>query len=190
MKRFALPLLAMALSSPAYAQDIDPNWTGYYIGAEVSGLLDGELEIDLGVATGIVELDGLQYGLFGGYRYELGSFVIGGEYDFSGARTELVGLSGSTRLSLHRGGVELGYAVGRFLPYATAGIAHIRFRGEGGTFTDTGTFAGVGLDYRLRGASTLGVEVNGFDFGPLDGGFPFPTTPELTTVGINYSVSF
>ena len=191
MKRIALPLIAAVLTSPAYAHSADaPQWQGYYAGFEVSSTQNGELVFELAPGvTSAIDLDGLQYGLVGGYRYQFADFVVGGEYNFEGGRTDLVGFSGSTKLALHTAGVEVGYAVGRFLPYATAGLAHIRFNGEGGTFTDTGTFAGIGLDYRVRAQATIGVEINTHQFDTLSGTV-LPTTPELTTIGLNYTVDF
>lgn len=190
MKRFALALAAMAFAAPLSAQDVSPSWDGYYVGLELSNIQDGALVTDLGIVTFRTEIEGLQYGITGGYRRSFGQLVVGGEYDYSGARTNLVGLGGSTRLSTHRGGIEVGYAVGRFLPYATAGLAYIRFNGEGGTFTNTGSFAGVGLDYQVQEFSTLGIEFNTHNFGDLDGGLVFPISPELSTIGISYTIGF
>ncbi|MEM9318048.1 MAG: outer membrane beta-barrel protein [Pseudomonadota bacterium] len=192
MKRIALPLIAMAFSSPVFAQDADPGaWQGYYAGLQLDSIQDGALVSDLGGGlTAEIELDSIQFVFFGGYRHQIGNFVVGGEYDLAASRTDLVGFGGSTKQTVHRLGVELGYAAGRFLPYASAGLAHIRYNGDGGTFTDTGSFAAVGLDYRLRERSTLGVEVINHEFGELSGGFTFPITPELTTVGVNFSVDF
>lgn len=187
MKHFALPLLAMALASPVYAQTAPAPWTGYAVGFQFDDITSGEL--DNGISP--IDLDGAQYTFFGSYRTALAdTVVLGAEYDLSSSRVDLVGFSGSTRQTVHRLGFELGYAVGRFLPYAGFGISHIRFDGDGGTFTDTGSYTSLGVDYRLNGYGAIGLELNNHAFGTLSGGLALPTTPDLTTIGLSYGISF
>lgn len=190
MKNFALPLLAMVFAAPLQAQDA-ANWQGYSAGLQLDIITDGALVTDLGGGVTVsADLEATQFTFFGGYRQQFSNVVLGTEYDLASGRTTLVGLGGSTRQTVHRLGFELGYAFGDFLPYAGAGIAHIRFNGDGGTFTDTGSYTALGVDYHLRGNSSVGIELTNHSFGELNGGLALPVTPELTTFGINYAVSF
>lgn len=190
MKRIALPLIAMAFSTPAIAQDTDPVWQGYYAGIQV----DHYAGFELTDGVDSVGLSTTSFTLFGGYRTEVSGFILGAEYDLSSSRTGIdttppPGVSSSTRLTHHKLGFEGGYAVGRYLPYVQGGLSHIRFDGDGGTFTNTGTYFGVGLDYQVGVASTVGVELTGYSHGDLSN-LPGNIRPELSTIGINYAISF
>ena len=68
MKYYVLPLLAMALSSPAYAQDAASGpWDGFYVGLQVDALPDSEFSVDaFPTVTG--EIEGVNAGIFMGYR--------------------------------------------------------------------------------------------------------------------------
>lgn len=120
------------------------DWTGPYGGLSY-GRLMAETDND--------DEDGQVYGLFGGYDYDFGTFVLGGELDFQATddyTLDGVDVDSVTRLKL-RGGYDLGQA----LVYATAGVARADTSLDGDV--DGGVY-GLGLDYRVTERMTVGVE--------------------------------
>ncbi|MEP4195718.1 MAG: outer membrane beta-barrel protein [Aliishimia sp.] len=121
------------------------DWTGGYVGL---GL--GSLDID---GSGTAGGDDITYGLHGGYDYDFGRFVVGGELEFDGTDIDLGGAATAdsvTRLKL-RGGYDLG----RTLIYATAGAAEV----DTSLGSDTGAFGGIGAAYQINDRFYVGGEV-------------------------------
>ncbi|MBB05134.1 MAG: hypothetical protein CML03_06395 [Pseudooceanicola sp.] len=125
------------------------DWTGFYFGAGV-----GTGEWDRGAASG----SGRNEGVFVGYDYDFGNYVLGGEAQYIGNDVVIGGqaLQGVTRVK-----AKAGYDAGRALVYTTAGYAYADSSAGGGN----GYVAGVGLDYEVMDNVTVGAEYlyNEFD---------------------------
>lgn len=202
MRRTALGLGALTvLSSAAYAADLPPrpvpsykapayvtyNWTGFYVG--------GHIGYGWSKITGTDPLDGTSAdatlrGFLGGgqvgYNYQIGSWVLGIEGDYSWAdvkRTE------ADPLGLGAGEAEvkhdyfatitgrLGYAFDRWLWYLKGGGAWTRDKwdvtdGIGGTatgsFNRSGWLIGGGVEYAFWNSWSAKLEYNYLSFGGQD----------------------
>lgn len=194
MNRFVLPLIAMALSSPAAAQgDALSDWSGVYFGAQ--GELFPSSEVSFSNAPSVVaELEGVHTGVFIGYRRQFNSIVVGGELDYVGGDTDLTSSTPGfaavgTSTAMARVGAEVGYAAGRFLPYGTLGFARFTYRDTAsGDVSSNGTFFGVGLDYQTGANTSLGVEILQQGFSDFD---TIPTlNTDVTTIGVNFAIRY
>jgi len=129
------------LITPAIAADIEPiieeaaayNWTGFYVGAhvgygeaDVNGEFDQE---DTGLIFGL-EPNGLIGGVHAGFDWQISSFVLGVEGDFSWADWEddigpnIDGENASAEVDwLATLRARLGFALDNFLVYGTVGGA-------------------------------------------------------------------
>jgi opacity protein-like surface antigen len=164
------------------------DWTGAYGGIQLEY---GDVTTDdTAAGLGDLEGDGALYGVFGGYRYDLGNVVVGAELDLNFADIALEDSSGAevgTLESVHRLGGEIGYDAGPALFYGTAGVAQASAEISGSDFDDTGYFFGAGMDYMLTEQVTVGAEVLQHEFDDFDG-----TGQDIsaTTFGINAAFRF
>ncbi len=160
-KKFTLAATAIALGSapvlggspePAYIEpevavpvSTSPDWTGFYVGAQV-----GFANID---ATTGNSGDGLIGGIVGGYDWDLGNWVVGAgaDYDFADIGVGVTDVESIWRLRL-RGG----YKLGNGLAYGTAGYAHADTDNAG---DDGGYFVGLGYEHLVTQSFSLGAEV-------------------------------
>ncbi|MDP3341254.1 outer membrane protein [Frigidibacter sp.] len=173
----ALPALAGGLTEPVYEAApvyapapivATPNWAGGYTGV-VLGYADDTVDItdDLGVSPDDQpNPKGGLAGLTGGYNFQSGNWVYGVEADIAAtdlsdkgtfdASTDEYDVDVSSMATL-RG--RVGYDMGRWMPYATAGIAAAKadyaFESAGATLYDddntmTGYSAGVGAEYAIN----------------------------------------
>ncbi len=135
------------------------DWTGFYAGAQAGF---GTLTRD--VPGGDFDEDYNAYGLHAGYNYDLGSLVLGAEaaYDRFDLQT-----TGNTA-DVGRLGARVGYDLGKFLPYATAGVASLSTNIGSGDATDMGYYYGFGVDYRVTDSITTGVQLLRQEFNDFD----------------------
>ena len=181
------------------------NWSGFYLGANGGGAWgDSRWQ---GTGNGKVDLSGGMAGGTAGFNWQTGSVVLGVEGDIDWA-----GLSGSsasatcpggncgtseTWLSTVRG--RAGYALDRFLPYVTGGLAVGDIRAAtpglpGGSATNTGWTLGGGVEFALPGnwsakAEYLHVDLGSFNCGTGCGGTPNENVALRENVfraGVNY----
>lgn len=146
------------------------NWGGLYVGGQI-GTFDSEssaLVSDFLTADDLIDLDldpsfldetidiglnGTAFGLHIGYMYDIGNLVLGAELDYDQINfDELSGSIQGVTVSENVDGEDgtiarlkgrVGYNAGRFLPYATAGVARLDVDSE-----DTnGTFYGAGVAF-------------------------------------------
>ncbi len=138
------------------------DWTGFYAGGSL-----GFGTLDVPGVDG--DFEGLTFGGHAGYNYDLGSIVLGAELE--GALTNDFTNDGAD-LELDqvlRAKVRAGYDAGAYLPYVAAGWAQATVGTGGDDLEDTGYFYGVGLDYALSDAITVGGEVLRHEFEDFDG---------------------
>lgn len=140
--------------APVAPVDTGSDWTGGYVGLQYG---KGDVDVDTPAITfpsGLVEpeesasvdIDG--YGIHGGYLHDLGKFVVGGELDFN----KLDNDDGDVDMWRLRG--RAGYDLGRWLPYASLGMARLSADDE----SENGVSYGVGVDYKVTDNFTIGAE--------------------------------
>ncbi|WP_417270523.1 outer membrane protein [Celeribacter sp.] len=184
--------LTAALSAPAVAGTIeapapDPvvptaapvytapsgEWTGAYVGGT------------LGYGWGADVADGADdatYGVFGGYNYDFGNFVLGGELEYleSDLATGGASVDDMTRLKL-----RAGYDLGKALVYGVVGANYANATIGGTDYSDTGVTYGLGMDYAVTDQWTAGFEVLQNDFSEFDN-----SGSDLSAVTVGARASF
>ncbi|MCV2864339.1 outer membrane protein [Albidovulum sediminicola] len=152
------------------------DWTGGY----VTGRLG------YGDVTDPTGGDGLTYGIGGGYDWDLGDWVVGVAGNYDGANIDL-DTAGDSLDSIARLGVRAGRDLGSTLVYATAGAARADATIGGADLSDSGWYAGIGLDYALTDRMTVGGELLTNRFDDFDG-----TGSDLraTTASVNLGLRF
>ncbi len=171
MKKFLVlgaSILALSLSAvgPARA-DGSYDWSGSYFGIKGGGAFDGTTVNSAGgLTSGDFAVDGFIIGAMSGYSLQYGNLVFGIDSDISFA--DIDGTSSAPAcittctteieyLSTTRG--RIGYAMDRFLPYATGGLA---------TGLVDGTIAGVNGKSKFHIGYALG---GGVEWAFMEGWF-------------------
>lgn len=158
------------------------NWSGFYTGLH-AGYGWGRSRHDDPVlgSTGNFDADGWLLGGLLGVNYQVGQTVWGVEADmnwtdFSGSTSCGVGISCSTSTDwLGTARARLGYAVDRFMPYVTGGVAFGKVKaGETGLGTTSSTrvgwTAGLGAEYAFTENMSWKTEYLYVDLGKFDCG--------------------
>ncbi|WP_320238114.1 outer membrane protein [Cognatiyoonia sp. IB215182] len=143
---------------PANTDDVD--WSGLYLGGQASlPKVDARSLEDIG--------DGIAMGVHGGYLQDVGQLVIGAEVEVS--LTAIESWSDDFPLStIAAGHVRAGYDLGSFLPYVAVGVSQARLAGDVDE-TDNGTFARVGIDYRLTENLSVGGQYTHYRYDDFAG---------------------
>jgi opacity protein-like surface antigen len=188
----ATPALAGSLDDPIVSPEppkpvaVDPaptgpDWTGFYAGGSL-GYADAT---DSTFVTD--EFDGLTYGVHAGYDRDFGGAVLGGELELSGFDVEDPEFRPTLEIdSILRAKLRAGYNAGNWLPYLTAGVAQLTTSGNVDD-SDTGSFYGVGVDYRVGDDIRVGAEVLDHQFDDFaSSNFDF----DVTTVSARVSFEF
>ena len=230
--RFALAglgLIALGAAAPANAADIRIprkampapayvhtyyNWTGFYVGAHVGyGWADfSGTDAPLGVVGGSTTANGLIYGGQVGFNYQLGSWVLGieGEFSFGDVKSSqsLLGIAtGEVKLDrIYTVAGRVGYAFDRTMIYGKFGGAWtneeynftlLGLTAATGSADRTGWVLGAGVEYAFLGNWSAKLEYNYMDMGSkpvtlttLGGLVVTPANVDLTVqtikAGINY----
>lgn len=127
-------------------------WTGFYAGLQYG---KGSADLDYAGTSTDSDFDG--YGLHAGYQRNFGRFVGGAELDYNALSLDDDG--GDADLVRLR--ARAGYDMGRFLPYATLGAAHIKGDSD---LSETGLTYGLGADFKVTENFTVGAEYSRNDF--------------------------
>ena len=141
-------------AAPAFAAS-GGSWTGGYAGLQL-----GHADVD---GSGAADGDDFIYGIHGGYRYDFGTFVLGGEVDFDAGDIDLSGAA--TVDSVARLKLQAGYDFGQALAYFTAGVADV----DTSLGSDTGDFYGIGFAYQVTDGYTVGAELLEHEFDNIGG---------------------
>ena len=159
----AAPAFAGGMAQPAQEPYIAPvmvvapvtmDWSGFYAGAQL-----GYGDVSSKNVLPVLDGNGAIGGLHAGYRADFGQFVTGVELAYNATNIDLsptVKMDSLTQLKLMGG-----YDMGRALVYGTVGAAHAKTS----LGSDNGWAVGLGMDYALNDAWTLGAEFthNRFD---------------------------
>jgi len=197
------PVMTAPAAAPvaaAPAQTAASDWTGFYVGGQVGTMqLDTEFaatDFDQTAPAGDtveVEADGTFVGIHAGYMRDLGAFVVGAEFDydvidFDDITATYDGVTftesaGDTDDTVARLKLRAGYDAGRFLPYATAGLARIDSEDE----NTNGTFFGAGVAFAATDNILVGGEILQHKFDDVfDSGIDY----DITTMSLRASYKF
>lgn len=147
---------------------VGADWTGFYVG----GAVNTSIEED--------DAEGETYGLFAGYNKDFGSIVAGAELGYADASDLTFG--GVAADDIITAKAKVGYDMGKFLPYATLGAAQLTLDGA----DDIGYTYGVGVDYALTNAWTIGAEIAQYEFEEFNDGADL----SATTAGLRAAFNF
>jgi outer membrane immunogenic protein len=185
----AEPLPTPDFIAPEPAND----WTGFHLGA-LLGWTWADAETD--AAEGDVDADGVDGGVYAGFDYQMGNFVLGAEGDLivSGVDGEEgplsldQGLNGSLR-------ARAGVALDQFLLYGTGGAALTEVElGRGGAGDDAtlwGWTVGAGAETMITDNITARVEYRYTDYEDETfsiGGPPASVESDLSTHSVRAGV--
>lgn len=134
---------------PAAPVNLGGDWTGGYVGLSFGSL---SIEDDSN------DDDSASYGVFGGYDYDFGRFVLGGELEYQGA--DDLSVNGVDYDGISRAKLRAGYDAGPALVYLTGGAAHVE--------DTTGATLGLGMDYKVTDNFTIGAEYLADKFDDVD----------------------
>lgn len=157
------PAEPVVMAPPPAPMDTSGDWGGFYVGAQLGY---GFGEADNGAATN--DFDGLLGGLFAGYNWDLGNFVLGLEGDYNLADLQFDG-DPSTIDQIARIKLRGGYDMGRTLIYAVGGAAYANATDTGiGDLSDWGWALGAGADYQFTDRWVGGIEYLYHSFDDFD----------------------
>ncbi|MEO0503599.1 MAG: outer membrane beta-barrel protein [Pseudomonadota bacterium] len=174
---YRMTALALALAAApvaAFAQGATGgNWTGGYAGLQLGyGDVDG---------SGAADGDDFIYGAHAGYRYDFGTFVLGGEIDYDFADIDLNGAAEVD--SVARLKAQAGYDFGKTLAYFTAGLAEV----DTSIGDESGEFYGIGFAYQITDQYTFGAELLEHNFDDIGGS---GVEADATTFTVRGSIRF
>jgi outer membrane immunogenic protein len=159
------------------------DWTGLYVGGQLGY---GEVTISELNNEPVNNDDdnGLTYGAHVGYMYDLGTLVLGGEfeYDLTDISVAAVNLDID---SIMRVKGRVGYDVGAFLPYVTGGVVRATFDNDA---EYDGDFYGLGAAYKFSDSLLVGAEVLQHKF--YEGDAPVGAGVRATTAAARVSFQF
>lgn len=155
----AEPMTEPMIAAPVEIAPVSADWSGFYVGGQL-----GYGDVSSNIAG--VDGNGAIGGLHAGYRYDFGQFVAGAELAYNGANIDLgptSKLDNVTQLKLMGG-----YDLGSTLVYGTVGAAHAKANLAGVNHSDTGYLVGLGMDYAINDAWTVGAEIAHHRFNDFD----------------------
>lgn len=145
---------ALATTSPALA---DSDWTGFYGGAQL-----GYANVDTNISGSNGDVIG---GLIAGYDYDLGTWVVGGGFDYDFADVSIA--NGAVDVeSVWRAKLRAGVKVGDGLAYGTGGYAQADTDILG---SDDGYFIGLGYEHMVTENFSVGGELLYHEFDNFSG---------------------
>ena len=164
------PQISATVERPAF------SWTGFYAGGTIGkqgvdltkdeqakvGWTGGGFPIYETFKTRMDDRD-TTYGVFAGYRHQFGNQIVAGA-EASYTRTgKLFTEDWQSSQTVETWAVEgqLGYAIGRALPYAAAGYAQV----EG----EDALSVSLGLDYAITDRVIVGAKYTRYDVGEVSG---------------------
>lgn len=168
----AAPLSAMAggmaapMTEPAVMPVVEeivvtPDWTGFYGGAAV-GFGDVSSSVDALGGSGLIG------GLFAGYRYDFGQWIVGIEGDYDWADISLNDDLPASLDSVYRLKLQAGVDAGQTYFYGTAGWAWADATVAGDGLSSDGWLAGVGADFAVNESWLVGGELLFHQFDDFD----------------------
>lgn len=164
------------------------SWSGLY-----AGVTGGYGWGTFGTTAGDIDSDGFNGGIFGGYNYQNGNIVVGGDADVgyswadgaSAAGVAEQGWNGALR-------ARFGYALDPVLLYAAGGVAMTQGELSDGLVTDDNTHfgwtIGAGAEALLTENIFSRVEYRYTDYGSKTYTLTAPTSADLNTHEVRFGV--
>jgi len=203
----AADLPSRPVKAPIYAVAAVYNWTGFYVGANLGGAWSN-VAVNSNFAAGEWSFNNSNFMLGGqlGYNYQIGQFVLGGEWEFdwaNGSKTSGFHPTalGPLQASFNSDWVmtlaaRFGFAVDTWLFYAKAGGGWTQVNNQlknpaGGmvannSSTNAGWLVGGGIEYAFAQNWTGKIEYS--YLGLNDNTFSANGTPRRITVSPNLSM--
>jgi opacity protein-like surface antigen len=144
------PVIVQPTPAP---MNLGGDWTGAYGGLSLGSAWVEDDDFDDSEMI---------YGVYGGYDYDFGQFVLGGELDYQTG--EDLSLGGNEVDDIVRLKARGGYDLGRTLVYGVLGAAQLNL--DDGD--DTGWVAGLGAEYLVTDNVSLGAEYLYHQFDDFD----------------------
>jgi len=141
------------------------DWSGYYLGASVGNVTEGELEYNTGLVQEIEEA--MPFGFFIGYQSQNGRLVFGGEFAYAAA--EDIELENAiVDVAYGEGDLKarLGYDFGNVLGYGVISRSAVAVATSAEDIVASGLGFGFGADIKVSHNFTVGAE---FMFRDLNG---------------------
>ncbi|WP_176715453.1 outer membrane protein [Thioclava sp. SK-1] len=166
---YTTPTVEAPAMAPVAVAPANLDWTGFYAGAQLGyGNTEGDFSDDRGGYGGV----------HAGYLHDMGTYVLGGEVDYSAVDSDQV------KSMAHIKGIA-GIDRGQWLYYGTLGAGYID--SDINDASDTVLTVGAGVDYMLDDKWMVGGEVLYHDTDDFDNtGRDF----DMTTVGVKASMRF
>ena len=149
----ATAALACLCATASHAQDAS-QWTGFYAGLTAAkGSADQEYS-----TVNTFELEGNGPGLFVGYNYATGAWVLGGELAYSQVAIGQTNGKPYKFESFFDLKGRAGYATGNALFYGTLGATVTDWRETVPGYHGDGLLYGIGIDYLISPKFVVGAE--------------------------------
>ncbi|MBW4982486.1 porin family protein [Mameliella sp. CS4] len=136
------------------AAPVGVDWTGPYAGFSFG---------NMNAQGGGTSDNGGVFGVYGGYDYDFGDYVVGGEFEYQDGNDFSLGGVDVDNIMRLKG--RVGADFGRTLVYGTAGVARI----DSSLGDATGPVGGVGLDYKVSDRFSIGGEALAHSFDDVGG---------------------
>lgn len=148
--------------APVVVAPVTMDWSGFYAGVQLGY---GDVSSKNVLATDL-DGNGVIGGIHAGYRHDFGQFVAGVELAYNASDIDIGSSITMDRLSTLK--LMGGYDTGPALIYVSAGAAETKLSGGLPGFpdgSDNGWVVGIGMDYAINDAWTIGGELthNRFD---------------------------
>jgi outer membrane immunogenic protein len=152
VKKTLLTVALLVSASAVSAQD----WSGAYIGVSV-GQGSGDVGVPALSSSDTLDSDTV-FGLFAGYNLQRDSMVYGAELAFNSGdiNSQAFPSQGVTPMIDLKG--RVGYAAGRGMAYGVLGYSTNEAFVTGATSDGSGLSYGLGYDYQINDAFTIGGE--------------------------------
>lgn len=192
IKNIAAAVAAIVWAASAIAAEGDTDFSGPYIGAKV-GVDRSSTEGGFPQGVSVDKTKNKpSIGIEGGYNWKADDLLIGVLGSYSYNQKKCHGVTGSTAFTefcygsnILGLGAKLGYQLGDALPYLKGGYNRIKLTGDT-TESVNAPFYGLGLEYRLGGATTVALDWTSTKHDE-SGAFGTNTIKEqMLTVGLNY----
>jgi outer membrane immunogenic protein len=177
-------------TSAAMAGELPVNWTGPYAGAQAGiGWLSGEDDMTPQTKQNV---HSGTFGAFAGYDYMFGNYVAGAELATSLTNFRGTSPSGYTRMRSNwtaSATVRAGYALGRFLPYLSAGAGAGNYKLETTVSnleaeeTFFGYVLGGGVEAKITQNVSLRLDYKHFEFSKKTFDFNYAYIPPFKLQG-------
>lgn len=161
MKRVIITLATLCnVGTGVNAQSI---WDGAYAGITAAGNGGEQTYCPCGGSPSY-NLEGTTFGIFAGYNFNYGSYVLGGEIAYTAGSIYETQINGPSVYdnydfeSIIDVKARIGYDMGRYLPYATLGFTSANWSQNGAHSPSNGYVVGAGIDYAVSDQFFIGAE--------------------------------